>query len=108
MCVPQHVSTCLICSESYVGASARPDIDKRGRMSEYESSLRLPQQQNRTTLGRHKRDHHPESPNDIKENFTFKIAATAKDSISTFLKEALLIKKIRPELNGKFNNGFII
>ena len=91
-----------------MGASARPDIDKKGRISEYESSVRLPQQNSRTTLGRHKRDKHPDSPNDLKENFTFKVAATAKDPISTFLKEALLIKKLRPDMNGKFNNGFII
>ena len=101
-------STCLICSESYVGGSARPDIDKRGRITEYENSLRLPQQHSRTTLGRHKRDEHPDSPNDIKQNFKFKVAATGKDPLSTFLKEALLIKKIRPQINGKFNNGFII
>ena len=101
-------STCLHCSESYVGASARPDIDKKGRISEYESSLRLPQQNERTTLGRHKRDEHPNSSNNLKENFTFKIAATGTDALDTFLKESLLIKKIKPNINGKFNNGFII
>ena len=63
-----------------MGASARPDIDKKGRISEYESSVRLPQQNSRTTLDRHKRDKHPDSPNDLKENFTFKVAATAKNS----------------------------
>ena len=101
-------ATCLHCSESYVGASARPDIDKKGRISEYESSLRLPQQNSRTTLGRHKRDEHPNSTNDLKENFTFKIAATGTDSLDTFLKESILIKKLKASINGKFNNGFII
>ena len=101
-------STCLHCSQSYVGVSARPDIDKKGRISEYESSIRLPQQHNRTTLGRHKRDEHPNSSNDIKENFTFKVAATGSDALDTFLKEAILIKKLKPQINGKFNNGYII
>ena len=103
-----YESTCLHCSETYIGASARPDIDKKGRISEYESSLRLPQQNQRTTLGRHKKEFHPDSPNNIKENFSFKIAAKANDSLELFLKEGLLIKKHKPQINGKFLNGYII
>ena len=101
-------ATCLHCSEIYIGGLARPDNEKKGRISEYESSIRLPQQASRTTLGRHKLENHPDTPLDIKSAYKFKIAATASDPLETFLKEAVLIEKHKPKLNSCLSNGFII
>ena len=101
-------ATCLHCSEIYIGASARPDNEKKGRISEYESSIRLPQQANRTTLGRHKMAKHPNTPLDIKTAYKFKVLDTASDPLETFLKEGLLIQKHRPQINEMALNGYII
>ena len=68
-------ATCLPCKNNskdstYIGASARRAKD---RMSEYESGIRLTQQAERTTLGKHKLESHPNAPNDVKICYEFKI-----------------------------------
>ena len=98
-------ATCQHCSKEYVGASARKGCD---RMKEYESGIRLPHQNERTTLGRHKGECHSLEPNDINSAYKFKILGKGKDGLDTFLREGIFIKQLNPELNGKFNNGFIL
>ena len=76
-------------------------------MSEYESSVRLPHQAKRTTLGRHISENHFGN-NNLKTSFKFSIIDKGKDSLECFLKEGLHIKNKNPRMNGKFNNGFLI
>ena len=105
-----YQATCLPCKNNskesiYLGASARQGKE---RMLEYESGIRLPQQADRTTLGRHKAEFHPTAPNDIEKCFKFKIIDRGNDPLDTMLREGIHIKNKGPSLNGKFNNGFII
>ena len=103
-------ATCLPCKNNskdstYIGASARRAKES---MSEYESGIRLPQQAERTTLGKHKVASHPNAPNEIEKCYKFKIIDKGFDSLDTFLREGIHIKNKGSSLNGKFNNGFII
>ena len=100
-----YQADCLHCGEIYIGASHRPG---NKRLGEYESSLRLPQQNERTTLGRHKAEKHPNEKNELKSNYTFKIIDKGMNCTETFLKEGLHIKTKSAAINGKFNNGFIL
>ena len=103
---------CLNCpdpGEEYVGATSRPAGGGRkgGRMGEYESSIRLPQQHDRTALGRHFKEKRALENRDINQAYKFKILSKAKDPLDTFHREGLLIKKHSPAINGKMLNGFI-
>ena len=100
-----YQADCIHCGEQYIGASHRPG---NKRLGEYESSLRLPQQNERTTLGRHKAEKHSNEKNELKSCFTFKVIDKGIDCTETFLKEGLHIKNKSAAINGKFNNGFII
>ena len=96
---------CLKCQNEYIGCSARPASE---RLKEYESSIRLTHQNKRTALGQHKKEKHALENNDINEIYKFEILAKAKDPLGTFLKEALLIKKHSPVINGQITNGFVL
>ena len=100
-----YQADCLHCGEIYIGASHRPG---NKRLLEYESSLRLPNQNSRTTLGRHKAEKHEEEKNELESNFKFKIIDRGMDSLESFLKEGLHINNKSPHINSKFNNGFIM
>ena len=100
-----YQADCLHCGEEYIGASHRPGSK---RLGEYESSIRLPNQASRTTLGRHKLEKHKEEKNELKSCFKFKIILKGVDCLESFLKEGLHIINKAPAINGKFNNGFII
>ena len=77
-------------------------------MKEYESSVRLRHQNERTALGRHKDERHKLDKDDINEMYKFEILAKANDPLGGFVKEGLLIKQHRPVINGKIQNGFVI
>ena len=111
MNIPCHIrnyvykAECLHCPEIYIGASHRPGKE---RINEYESSVRLPHQASRTTLGRHKIESHKGEKNELSSSYKFSILDRAKDSLECFLKEGLHIKNKSPGINGKFSNGFIV
>ena len=92
----------------YIGGSAMPDNEKKGRISEYESSIRLPQHASRATLGRYRNENHPNTPLDIKKAHTFKIAASANDPLETFLKEAILIDKYKPQMVSNYRSPLLV
>ena len=96
---------CLKCQKDYIGCSARPASE---RMKEYESSVRLRHQNERTALGQHKDEKHALEKDDINEIYEFEVLAKAKDPLGAFLKEAILIKKHRPAINGQITNGFVL
>ena len=100
-----YQADCLHCGEIYIGASHRPG---NKRLGEYESSLRLPNQNERTTLGRHKFEKHEHEENSLKSSYKFKIIDKGSDCTDTFLREGIHIKNKSAGLNGKYNNGFII
>ena len=100
-----YEAECLHCKETYLGASHRPG---RERLKEYESSIRLPHQNKRTTLGRHKMEKHNNESNTLSSCYKFRVVDRGVDSLDIFLKEGLHIKHKAPAINGKFNNGFII
>ena len=100
-----YKATCLKCDEKYIGCSARPASE---RIKEYESSIRLKHQNERTSLGRHKEEMHNGEKDDLKEMFNIELLAKAKDPLSVFLTEGLLIKQHRPGMNGQINNGFVL
>ena len=77
-------------------------------MSVYESGIRVTQQAESTTLGRHKVESHLNAPNDVEKCYKFKIIDKGFDSLDTFLREGIHIRNKGSSLNGKFNNGFII
>ena len=100
-----YQAECLHCQETYIGASHRPG---KKRLMEYESSIRLPSQAKRTTLGRHKLEKHENEENKIESCYKFKILDTGKYCLETFLKEGMHIINKSPGVNGKYNNGYII
>ena len=100
-----YKAQCLHCPQFYIGASHRPGKE---RINEYESSIRLPHQGKRTTLGRHKLEHHHGQKNELSSTYKFSIIDRAKDSLGCFLREGIHIKNQNPPINSKFNNGFII
>ena len=73
---------------------------------EYESSIRLDSQTNRTTLAKHNRNEHGKKSNKIEECYTFKILDRGKDAINTFIKEAIHLKIQAPQINENSENGF--
>ena len=99
-----YKATCQKCQSEYIGCSARPASE---RMTEYESSIRLKHQNERTALGQHKEAKHNKEKDDIKDMYKFEILAKAKD-LNAFIKEGILIKQNRPTINGQVNNGFVI
>ena len=100
-----YQADCLHCGEIYIGASHRPG---NKRLGEYESYLRLPNQNERTTLGRHKFEKHEKEENSLKSAYKFKVLDRGKVCRETFLKEGMHIKNKSAAINGKFNNGYII
>ena len=100
-----YKATCLKCKDEYLGCSARPASE---RLKEYESSIRLRHQNERTSLGRHKAEKHNGEVDDVNENFKFEVVAKAKDPLGVCLTEGLLIKQQRPQTNNQLNNGFVI
>ena len=98
-----YEATCRECKEVYVGASGRP---AKKRLGEYESSIRLDSQTNRTTLAKHNKNEHGKKSNKIEECYTFKILDRGKDAINTFIKEAIHLKIQAPQINENAENGF--
>ena len=85
--------------------SARPASH---RMNEYESSIRLKHQNERTALGQHKAKKHALEKDDVNEIYKFEVMAKGKDPLDVSLREGILIKKHRPTINHQINNGFIM
>ena len=118
---------CTTCGEEYIGGSTRT-ADKR--IGEHEASIRC--KNDRTILGKHWQEHHPQpspdSPNNqnrsqnrpkrrltkkekseqLKRSYKFGIVHKGKDSLETFLLEAIAIKDRKPKLNNMISNGFIL
>ena len=51
---------------------------------------------------------HNGEKDDLKEMFNIELLAKAKDPLSVFLTEGLLIKQHRPGMNGQINNSFVL
>ena len=100
-----YQADCLHCGEIYIGATHRPG---NKRLGEYESSLRFLNQNEHTTLGRHKFEKHEEEENNLKSSYKFKVLDKGKDCLETFLKEGMHIKNKSPAINGKFSIGYIM
>ena len=99
-----YQATCNLCNGIYIGASSRP---AKERLGEYESSVRLDSQTDRTTLAKHNFNSHDKVHNDISKCFKFKIIDKGSDSVNTFIKEAIHIKDKHPDINENQENGFI-
>ena len=120
-CQKRHVvykATCTECGEQYIGATARPIAQ---RLKEHESSVRL--QNERSSLSDHLLQAHPHTNNTangsriIKRGvrdygsffklFDFRVQRTCRDTLETFLCEAIEIDKLKPKINTMHTNGFI-
>ena len=98
-----------VCPKKYSGGSARPATY---RVNEHESSTRL--LNDRSTLGQHAQTHSSEAGVKGKrdydkffDKFNFKIVATCRDTLETFITEGLHILKDKPEINNMSTNGFV-
>ena len=98
-----YEATCKQCNEIYVGASAR---QAKKRLGEYESSIRLDSQTNRTTLGKHNLNVHGKQHNNIHDCYSFKILDRGNDPINTFIREGIHLKIQNPQINENKENGF--
>ena len=96
-------ATCLQCNGTYLGASARP---AKNRIGEYESSIRLDSQTDRTTLAKHNFNIHNKVHKDIKNCFKFKVLDKGSDAVNTFILEGIHIKNKNPNINENQENGF--
>ena len=120
-CRKRHVvykATCRECGEQYIGATARPIAQ---RLKEHESSVRL--QNERSSLSDHLLQAHQPTSNatngsrvikkgarDYKSFFRlydFSVQRTCRDTLETFLCEAIEIEKLKPKINTMHSNGFI-
>ena len=112
---------CNECGEEYIGASCRP-ADKR--IGEHEASIRC--KNNRTSLGKHWKEHHPsesesnstqgnrrprltkkEKSEALNKAFTFGVVHKGRDNLETFILEGITIKDRSPKINNMNTNGFI-
>ena len=98
-----YEATCNQCNEKYLGASARP---AKKRLGEYESSIRLDSQTDRTTLAKHNFNIHNKVHNDIKKCYKCKVIDKGSDPVNTFIKEGIYIKNNNPKINEYQENGF--
>ena len=96
-------ATCNQCNGKYIGASARP---AKERIGEYESSIRLDSQTDRTTLAKHNFNTHNKVHKDINNCYSFKVLDKGNDPVNTFIKEGIHIKTQNPDLNENKENGF--
>ena len=98
-----YEATCKQCDEIYVGASSRP---AKKRLGEYESSIRLDSQTDRTTLGKHNKNVHGKKFNKLDQCYSFKILDRGKDPVNTFIREGIHLKIQSPKINEYQENGF--
>ena len=98
-----YEATCKQCQEIYVGASGR---QAKKRLGEYESSIRLDSQTNRTTLGKHNKNTHNKKFNNIDQCYSFKILDRGTDAVNTFIREGIHLQIQNPLINENKENGF--
>ena len=81
------------------------------RISEHASAVRLDSQTDRSSIAKHNLEEHNKESNDINKLFKFKIIDKGKDATDSFIREALILKKVNQNqkdyMNEFMENGFV-
>ena len=102
-----YLATCTLCNETYVGMTTRKLHDRA-----YEHLLSARKRTNKTAIGDHYRERHPEEKGkEVKPSVTFKIIKHQRDLLRLHIEESMAIKQLKPTLNRRLETlgtGFLI
>ena len=88
-----YQAKCNICSQTYVGKTSTTLYK---RITQHKSDLS--NNKDKSPLGEHLDKQHPDTPKNLQQ-FQFSVLKKGNDPVDTLIREALLIKNNRPQIN---------